>query len=117
VTEQPNTQTPKVPVQDPNYSHVGDTSSEEGKTYSVLDRKDDRGGKSRGKIGPKQNGGEYSSLEQKVREFELWDCAACMVKVILVRLSMIQTSMGLKISFILRSDLMLESSSPIIQLL
>jgi hypothetical protein len=66
VTEQPNTQTPKVPVQDPNYSHVGDTSSEEGKTYSVLDRKDDRGGKSRGKIGPKQNGGEYSSLEQKV---------------------------------------------------
>jgi hypothetical protein len=53
-------------VQDPNYSHVGDTSSDGGKTYSVLNRKDDRGGKSRGKIGPKQNGGEYSSLEQKV---------------------------------------------------
>jgi hypothetical protein len=111
VTEQPNTQTPEVPVQDPNYSHVGDTSSEGGNTYSVLNRKDDRGGKSRGKIGPKQNGGEYSSLEQKVREFELWDCAS-------------ETFHDTNFYgtenffyFVLRSHLMLGSSSPIIQLL
>jgi hypothetical protein len=69
VTEQPNTQTPEVPVQDPNYSHVGDTSSEGGKTYSVLNRKDNSAkirGQSKGNSGTGQSGEEYSLLDQEV---------------------------------------------------
>jgi hypothetical protein len=66
LTKQPKSQTPIVPVQDPNYSPLGegrrDTASDGGNVYYILSRDNGRAESRR-----EPSGEDYGQLGQKVR--------------------------------------------------